>query len=366
MSYHGDNRSLGIAQPIWVERMKISAIASLCIMVCLLSASTGWATAFANAGGNIGDGSDPGDDGFGKLEADAEVESSFELHLDKYHAIATVKATKLSTFAFARFDESGVGAFASAGAAWVDILSVDNPDLIESTQGGFFHFSPIASGQELSGNSFAEFHVALIDPLSGAVYKEVTVDSEINGKHLAARISIPMYYFLSPVSFLMSLEVRARAFDFPGQVSKADFSHTAYLPPIFIGDEEGNPISELADVQLVGDSGRRYSVTTVQQTAGDYNGDGVVDAADYTVWKDSMGQAGLTLSSDGDGNQVVDDYDYSVWTTNFGSVPEFGVGSGRGAVSEVPEPTTFALIFMALGWVALAVRTATALKRSRA
>ena len=34
--------------------------------------------------------------------------------------------------------------------------------------------------------------------------------------------------------------------------------------------------------------------------AGDYNGDGVVDAADYTVWRDTFGQTGADLAADGD------------------------------------------------------------------
>ena len=33
---------------------------------------------------------------------------------------------------------------------------------------------------------------------------------------------------------------------------------------------------------------------------GDYNANGVVDAADYTVWRDSLGQTGMGLAADGD------------------------------------------------------------------
>jgi hypothetical protein len=44
---------------------------------------------------------------------------------------------------------------------------------------------------------------------------------------------------------------------------------------------------------------------------GDYNGNGIVDAADYTVWRDSLGQTGTGLAADGDGNGVVDQADVS-------------------------------------------------------
>jgi hypothetical protein len=73
---------------------------------------------------------------------------------------------------------------------------------------------------------------------------------------------------------------------------------------------------------------------------GDYNGNGVVDAADYTVWRDALGQ-NVTAGSgaDGSGNGVVDQADYNTWKANFGMM----LGSGGGSLSStsmVPEPTT--------------------------
>ncbi|MCA9260542.1 MAG: hypothetical protein KDA61_15120, partial [Planctomycetales bacterium] len=46
---------------------------------------------------------------------------------------------------------------------------------------------------------------------------------------------------------------------------------------------------------------------------GDYNGNGSVDAADYTIWKDSFGQSGQDLAADGNGNGVIDAADYTIW-----------------------------------------------------
>jgi len=80
------------------------------------------------------------------------------------------------------------------------------------------------------------------------------------------------------------------------------------------------------------------SVTLV----GDYNGNGVVDAADYTVWRDTLGQSGSGLAADGDGNGVVDSGDYDVWKTNFGQ--HAGSGTGASANAAVPEPSTWALL----------------------
>jgi Dockerin type I domain len=45
---------------------------------------------------------------------------------------------------------------------------------------------------------------------------------------------------------------------------------------------------------------------------GDYNGDGVVDAADYTRWRSTFGAQNL-LAADGNGNGAIDAADYVIW-----------------------------------------------------
>jgi Type I phosphodiesterase / nucleotide pyrophosphatase len=50
--------------------------------------------------------------------------------------------------------------------------------------------------------------------------------------------------------------------------------------------------------------------------AGDYNHDGKVDAADYTVWRDTKGSK-TDLRADGNGDGTVDQDDYDVWKANF-------------------------------------------------
>jgi hypothetical protein len=50
---------------------------------------------------------------------------------------------------------------------------------------------------------------------------------------------------------------------------------------------------------------------------GDYNVDGVVDTADYLVWRKAKGST-TDLHADGNGDGIVDDADYSVWRVNFG------------------------------------------------
>lgn len=68
---------------------------------------------------------------------------------------------------------------------------------------------------------------------------------------------------------------------------------------------------------------------------GDHNGDGVVNAADYVFWRDTMGdQAG-----------------YDAWKANFGAIG----GSGT-SVAAVPEPSAWGLLTTAVAAIFAAVR----------
>ena len=93
---------------------------------------------------------------------------------------------------------------------------------------------------------------------------------------------------------------------------------------------------------------------------GDYNGDGRVDAADYTVWRDTLG--GINLAADGNRDGNVNESDYAVWKGNFGA----GAGGGSSLVTNellppaVPEPASLTLLVFAVatasclrhGWTA--------------
>jgi hypothetical protein len=74
---------------------------------------------------------------------------------------------------------------------------------------------------------------------------------------------------------------------------------------------------------------------------GDYNGDGTVNAADYTLWRNSFGQAGSGLAADGDGNGKIDNGDFDVWRLFFG---ESAGGSAANGNAAVPEPSTMLML----------------------
>lgn len=73
--------------------------------------------------------------------------------------------------------------------------------------------------------------------------------------------------------------------------------------------------------------------------ADDYNDDGVVDAADYAVWRNAL-DGGGTLEIETESEGVVDELDYHAWRTNYGNTLAPGAG---GLTYRVPEPAGFAL-----------------------
>jgi dockerin type I repeat protein/PEP-CTERM motif-containing protein len=72
---------------------------------------------------------------------------------------------------------------------------------------------------------------------------------------------------------------------------------------------------------------------------GDYNGNSIVDAADYVLWRKTLNQTGAGLAADGNGNNQVDAADYQVWRTNFGKTAALGAN-----YTAVPEPASIALL----------------------
>jgi T5SS/PEP-CTERM-associated repeat protein len=83
----------------------------------------------------------------------------------------------------------------------------------------------------------------------------------------------------------------------------------------------------------------------LQVIAGDYNQDGVVGAADYTVWRNSLHQQVEAGSgADGDRDGYIDEDDFEVWKSFFGRVVVDGGGGGAGAAAGVPEPASCILL----------------------
>ncbi len=69
---------------------------------------------------------------------------------------------------------------------------------------------------------------------------------------------------------------------------------------------------------------------------GDYNGDGAVSGADYTIWRQNFGSSS-NLAADGNANRIIDAADYTFWRDR-----------RTAAATVIPEPSTMMLAMVAL------------------
>ncbi|MCC7474065.1 MAG: hypothetical protein IT425_01610 [Pirellulales bacterium] len=111
-----------------------------------------------------------------------------------------------------------------------------------------------------------------------------------------------------------------------------DYTHEVYLSSFFFSDRE------LSATEIAALGGPDADGISTGSLTGDYNGNGVVDAADYVIWRKNGG----TQS------------EYDDWRTNFG--PPVGSGSGLGAGSSVPEPAMLGALALAFSASLLATR----------
>jgi hypothetical protein len=98
-----------------------------------------------------------------------------------------------------------------------------------------------------------------------------------------------------------------------------------------------------------------WDVIPPPKNYGDYNNNGVVDGADYVVWRNNRNLS-VTIPNDQTPGMVTA-ADYTVWRTNFGDV--LGSGSGNGSSlleSAVPEPAAGILVLLAASAVCFARR----------
>src|SRR6476659_818761 len=100
-----------------------------------------------------------------------------------------------------------------------------------------------------------------------------------------------------------------------------------------VGFKPGSII--LTDVQ-----GSNSSITVLinpyATLAGDFNGDGIVDSADYAVWRKGFGT-------------IYTQDDYNIWRAQFGRTPATGAGAGLSDAMPVPEPLPINFIIIAAG-----------------
>ncbi|HEY3393854.1 MAG TPA: dockerin type I domain-containing protein [Lacipirellulaceae bacterium] len=115
-----------------------------------------------------------------------------------------------------------------------------------------------------------------------------------------------------------------------------------------------NPLQSFSGATTIGggefylDNIQALSAMEPPSTTGDYNGNGVVDAADYVIWRKTLNQTVPEPGdgADGDRSGIIDQGDYDFWRMQFGEVVPLPV-SGSGHIAAVPEPATSGLLLFA-------------------
>ncbi len=120
----------------------------------------------------------------------------------------------------------------------------------------------------------------------------------------------------------------------------------------------GSSDSDVAFSFLINDGAEGESIATPGEVLfatipaglpGDYNGDSVVNLADYTLWRNNLGGDASSAFAAGSRNPlntgVIDADDYTFWKSNFGSTALSAIQ----APAAVPEPTTSCYLLLAAG-----------------
>lgn len=82
---------------------------------------------------------------------------------------------------------------------------------------------------------------------------------------------------------------------------------------------------------------------------GDYNSDGAVDSADFSVYQSTYGSS-IDLRADGNNDGVVDAIDYAIWREARSAITPW---AAQPALAAIPEPAALVLVMAALAALAL-------------
>jgi parallel beta-helix repeat protein len=120
-----------------------------------------------------------------------------------------------------------------------------------------------------------------------------------------------------------------------------DYHLTAGSPGVNAGTGFDAPPGDLEGLPRPAGGAFDIGAYELGALAGDYNRDGIVNAADYVLWRDTLGSAVTRYAgADGDGSGVIDQADYGRWRRGFGAIS--GGASIALGTATVPEPLSLA------------------------
>jgi cyclophilin family peptidyl-prolyl cis-trans isomerase len=107
---------------------------------------------------------------------------------------------------------------------------------------------------------------------------------------------------------------------------------------------------------------RTATSITLTVSAGDYNRDGIVDVADYVMWR-KLRNTTVTSQfalADGNGDMTINELDFTVWRQQIGNMRGSDSGAGGSSDVAVPEPAAAILLLAATPLIAAHRRRKTA------
>lgn len=156
----------------------------------------------------------------------------------------------------------------------------------------------------------------------------------------SAEVFTPLSTTLSPGSYM--LVIGTDQFGATGEGAAPNFDDQSDIPPTNLSSfifwsrpSQGAPLEWRQNLA----SHMRFVIQAQVAIPGDFNHSGVVDAADYVVWRNTGGPAA----------------DYNTWRTNFGRTSATGSSVlFDSVVGSVPEPTSLGMLIVgSIGFVIL-------------
>jgi hypothetical protein len=178
------------------------------------------------------------------------------------------------------------------------------------------------TGGSVTGGTIVNNTFAIDPPMSTVFPNQIRLEIETGDFQFGSLGSVSLYVngSTSPVDINGAAEGAALNFDWDSEGSA------------FMG------FSRNSSPAVVSIDNLKISTLEVPTLVGDYNFDGKVDAADYTVWRDGSPLA------DGSGNGTVGPEDYTLWANNYGA-------TATSSAVTIPEPSALALIACGLLFV---------------
>jgi hypothetical protein len=163
-------------------------------------------------------------------------------------------------------------------------------------------------------------------PASAALVADADMSPEFGGVVIPAESSVPMV----KLTMVPSSDAEGVFIFSTAAYDEMDIDHSSYWQDAVMFETLpfDNSIAASQRIELVA-----VHIVESQTLDGDYNHDLVVDAADYTVWRNGLGD-------------VFAEGDYDVWKENFGAM----AGAATGTPTPEP-PTVFLVVAAALGVV---------------